>query len=340
MIKKVLLIDSREGGDWSLDLLFAGLVNNLGVENVIDFPSHLKHRMGKPNLIGDNEKDWGAERMSLSYTHCYDKGRVWTRNDVISELRNNNIDMIFIDENVNSYNLFLSIGGHIYETPVTVVSGHDKFWNVSPEWLKKNYYRNCKFMFLDNWRDEYNKVTNANVYNWSINFDHLWNQNRQNEKVYDISFMGYNSHPDRERFLSHIINKYNSKLKLNFVFETRPNSFAKFVNKHEYFKQISQSKICLNLRGAAENGKTLRFYEIPYVGACLLTQDSNAMQLYKFENNKHAAYFSNERELDDQIEMLLEDDNYKLIATNGFEHATKYHSVSFRIKEILDKVNG
>jgi phenylalanyl-tRNA synthetase beta chain len=45
--------------------------------------------------------------------------------------------MIFVDENVNSYNLFLSIGGHIYETPVTVVSGHDKFWNVSPEWLKK-----------------------------------------------------------------------------------------------------------------------------------------------------------------------------------------------------------
>ena len=339
---RALLIDARSTGDWSLDLLFAGLITNLGYENVVDYPSHNKHRMGVPKLIGDHEKDWGAERMSLSFTKEHKLLRHWTRADVMEEIRYGKIDIIFLDERRESYELYLGLKANFFDIPVVIVAGHDKFWNESPNFIRTNYYkRNIKAMFLDNWREEYNSISNAYPYNWSINFDHLWDiNNREQDKLYDISFTGYNSHPDRVMFVDHIMSKWKD-LRLNVVLERRPDSFGLFVNKSEYFKTMAQSKICLNLRGAAENGKTLRFYEIPYVGSCMLSQDTGANQIDKFEHEKHCLYFKDIKELDTLIEdIVFNDAKCKSIANNGLAHALNKHTSHNRVRSMLEKING
>lgn len=340
---RVLLIDSRSGGDWSLDLLYAGLVQNLGHENVVDFPSYDKRRLGPIALTGDPERDWGAERGSLSYVPGCASFHRWTEWEVLHEMRLGRIDLIFVDERPESYEIYLRLRANIFgEIPVVLVSGHDKFWNVSPQWVVANYYPGrVKATFLDNWRSEYSYVDRAHVYNWSINFDHLWTRpEKLPEKVYDISFMGYNSHPDRAMVVDHITRRWGH-LRLNLVLERRPNSFDMFVPKSSYFDTMLRSHICLNLRGAAENGKTLRFYEIPYVGSTMLSQDTGAVQLHPFEPDRHCTYFRTLDELDVAIDVLLEEGWARDIqASRGHEHAMANHTSKRRVEEMLKVIRG
>ena len=337
---KTLLIDARTGGDWSLDLLFAGLVRHYGPENVIDHPYHAKHRE-QLVFTGNPEHDWGLERRTLGYTPQNDKVIKYPDQEIFWMLQRGEIRRIFIDERPESYELYLRLRANFFKVPVVVVAGHDRFWNQSPEYVAAKYAPNLEAMFLDNWRPAYDSLSYANVYNWSTNFDHYWDRATcPKEKLYDVSFMGYNSHGDRARFVDHILRKWGH-LRLKLDLERTPDTMRSYVRKDEYFRVMAQSEICLNLRGAAENGKTLRFYEIPYVGSMMLTQDSGAVQTHPFEQAKHCAYFTNEEQLDNWIGVLLSNPHMReKIAQNGHEHAMKLHTVDARMNQILEVLDG
>lgn len=337
---KTLIIDARTGGDWSLDLLFAGLVRHYGPENVIDHPYHAKHR--EKLVFTDNaEHDWGLERRTLGYTPMNDKVMKYPDQEIFWMLQRGEIERIFIDERQESYELYLRLRANFFKVPVVVVAGHDRFWNQSPEYVAAKYAPNLEAMFLDSWRPEYGNLPNTHVYNWSTNFDHYWDREKcPKEKLYDVSFMGYNSHGDRARFVDHIIRKWGH-LRLKLDLERTPDTMRSYVRKDEYFRVMAQSKICLNLRGAAENGKTLRFYEIPYVGSFMLTQDSGAVQVHPFEQARHCAYFTNEEQLDNWIGVLLSNEHmWKNMSAAGHEHALRFHTVDARMKQILGVLDG
>lgn len=346
---KVLLIDSREGGDWSLDLLYSGLVKNLGRQNVIDYPAHDKHRIDQVLRVGDPEKDWGSERRSLAFV----KNTPWrppiskfNRIQITQMLRKGEIDVIFVDERPESYALYVELKANWFGVPVVVVAGHDKFWNLSPSYVHLNYYKDrLSKMFLSNWDKNFDlglfDARDVNPYAWSVNFDHLWNSwYRSEEKKYDISFMGYNSHPDRERIIDHILKEWKH-LNLNIVLERRPNTFELFTPKYEYFKVMQESRICLNLRGAAQDGKTLRQWEIPYVGSCMLTQRTEEKVPFPLENGVHCDVFQNMDELDESIEYLMDQPDFREeLATNGHKHVMEHHTSHARVRWMLELING
>jgi hypothetical protein len=338
-VKKKLFIDSRPGGDWGLDLFFSGLLYNLGPEFVIDFPSHEKHRMGRPILTGDREYDWGAERRSLSFTPSNLGVPISEQKDVVSEIRSGNIDTIFIDERRESFEIYMGLRADLTDIPVVVIAGHDQFQNVSPEWVKANYYpRNLKMMYLDNWRGEYSKLPYARPYSWSVNFDHLWDPSERidllSKKEYDICFMGYSSHGNRSRYIDHVTDRWK-QLNNHIFLERRPNSFDGFIPKRDYFRIIAQSRICLNLRGAAENGKTMRFYVIPYVGSYMLSEKFPGIdkQLTPIVCDS----FSSTEELDLKIEWALENERAreKKAALNHWQ-ACQNNSSRVRVRSILE----
>lgn len=342
-MKKTLLIDARTGGDWSLDLLFAGLVKRLGFENVIDFPTHTKHREGEIVLTGDPEKDWGRERRSLGYTPYSKLVRPYPTHELKQLIIDGEIERIFLDERLECYQLYLALGANFFDIPVVVVAGHDRFMNDFLT-LRKWYGKNLEHIFVDNWRPEYAREPKTSLFNWSINFDHYWDwvRDRKQEKIYDISFMGYNSHPDRARFVDHI-EKYWGHLNNHIFLEREPNTMRGFIPKRDYFKIMAQSKICLNLRGAADNGKTLRFYEIPYVGSLMVTQDSRAEQLHPFKHKTHCLYFKNEYELDNIIEVMTNPElagPREQIAQQGYHHALAHHTVDARTKQMYEVLDG
>src|SRR2546430_2445180 len=108
-MKKFLVIDGRPGGDWSLDLLFAGLVRRFGPSGVVDYPAQLKHRAGVPVFTGDPETDWGAERRSLCHTS--DNHLILPRalGEIQQMLKCDEIECIFVDERDESYEFYLEL---------------------------------------------------------------------------------------------------------------------------------------------------------------------------------------------------------------------------------------
>ncbi len=340
MKKRVVFIDGRKGGDWSLDLVYAGLVKNLGIDNVIDYPAQDKHRMGVPKLTGDPERDWGLERMSLSYAPDYQRSKVWSQADVTHEIKKGRVDYIFVDERVESFELYCSLRAAFFNVPVIVVAGHDRFWNVSPEFVRQDYYKNnLKRMFLDNWKSEYNSLSYARNHNLSTNFDHLWDRydiNSSKEKIYDICFMGYNSHSNRSGAIDHILSKWGH-LNNHIVLERRPDTFEQFVPKKQYFEAMVQSKICLNIRGAAESGKAMRFYEIPYAGSFMLSETWPGM--YDQLHPMSCRYFSSLDELDEGIKWALEHPfEREVVAALAHSTAVYENSSTYRVKKMLEDI--
>lgn len=342
--KIVLVISSREGGDWSIDLVFAGLVKLLGPSKVLCYPPRKKYTadivsFGRTVRTGDKEADYGIERKSLGYT---------AENVMINQLdefqlrmmiAKGDIGLIVVDERDECFELYCRLRAPAFDVPVICVSGHDRFWNQSPEHVRSLYGKNFKLLFSDLFEDRFRELPYFRPYNWSTNFDHLGPGRVQMDRLraakqVDVCFYGYNSHPDRERFVDHVLKRW-SHLNLDVMLEKRPNVMDSFMYKWDYFESMARAKICLNLRGAAVTGKTLRFWEIPYVGSFMLSQRYKSWPREILAEQFECSYFSDEKELDDKIQFYLENDELReKIAEQGLE-ASRSNSCKERVRQIL-----
>lgn len=342
MSGKILFVESRTGGDFTMDAIWAGLIDRFGYDNIIDYPSKLKHREGIPTITGNVEDDYGAERRSLCYTPFGSSMKCYNVDQINYLLKNGDIGIIITDERKESFALLCRTIALSLDVPIVVIAGHDRFWNdgVDRPWnVLRKFYRNLKALFIDNWVDEYyNGISNVFPMSYSINFDHLWNtcerRHYNDNKLYDVCFAGYNSHPVRKIIVDHLKNKYDN----SYVFiETRNGIMDSFLQKKEYFKKMAQSKVCINIKGAAECGKALRFYEIPYVGSFMLSQRFGGRQVHPFIDNIHCMYFDELKDMDEKIQWALNNDNEReKMAINGYKHVMMYHTARARVDYIFN----
>jgi len=341
------LIDLRDGGDWSLDLCRAGLLAN-GV-NLVDVPYKEKHREWWDVLNGTRQPDWGLERRTLGFVRSIPDDRGLT----VGGKRVRPIDVapitrIWLDERMESFQRYRILGLHTTDARVVVVAGHDRFWNHSPEFVASLYGDRLQAMLLDNWYPGYATLPfKARRIGWSCNFDHYWTRPAEPPaKDIDVSFIGYNSHPDRQRYVEFIRRAFPD-LRLHLVLETEPDSFGNFVPKAQYFDVIQRSRIALNLRGAADRGKTMRAYEIPYVGSFMLSQEIDDPGMREdFQGLVHCAYFSSENQLENQIRWFLGISPYdtrhsgpvhrEKIAEQGHRRALDDLSVKARWRDVVE----
>lgn len=341
-MKKTLVIDPKSGGDFSLDLLFSGLLRRNGVANVIDFPAHEKHRRNVIRLTGDDERDYGIERSSLSFAPgCEDTQRL-SADEIFKLLVAGEIERIFVDERDESYGLYVALKACFFKVPVIVVAGHDRFWNDSPQKVARMYGSNLEAIFVDDWQPEYDSIPYVKLTNLSANFDHLWNFSRREQlianKKYDICFMGYNSSPSRDRFIGHILKKFGH-LNNHIILEKRPDTFSDFVRHDDYFSKMAESRVCINLRGASVGGRALRYYEIPYVGSYMLSQRFDARLVRPFRDGLECGYFSDELELEVGIERALLDPFWReCIALAGRQHLERFHTARTRVDYIYEEL--
>lgn len=341
----ILFIESRIGGDFTMDAVWAGLVKRHGPQNVIDWPPKDKHREGIPIPTGNSEKDYGAERRSLCYTpHSLQLPKP-SRQEILSWMAEGAIERIFVDERTETYVEYMKLGCSQFNIPVVAIAGHDRFWNSDPAVLFEMYgEKRVEMMFLDNWREDYKHFGRARPMSYATNFDHLWEVDRREEflqnKLYDVCFLGYNSHPDRAELVDHLSKRYGGHHNYLFV-ERKPNTMDSFIRKSDYFKIMAQSRVCINLKGGAECGKALRFYEIPYVGSCMLSQRFGGRQVAPFEDLKHCLYFDTVDELDNLVETLLNSDVLReRIARSGHQHAMLNHTDEARVDYMYRCLNG
>lgn len=339
-----VLIDLRHGGDWSLDLCFAGLSKN-GL-SVLDVPYRDKHREWWDVIEGRRTPDWGLERRTLGFVEGMEDDR---RSVVPNETelvtlgilkKRGEIGRVWLDERMESFQKYRELGLDRTDARVVVVAGHDRFWNHSPEFVAALYGDRLEAMLLDNWYPRYVDLPfKARRIGWSCNFDHYWSRPElPPEKDIDVSFIGYNSHPDRARYIDFIRRTFPD-LRLHLVLETEPDSFNSFVPKSQYFDVIQRSRIALNLRGAADRGKTMRAYEIPYVGSFMLSQAIEDPGMAEdFVEGEHCWYFRSEEELATRLNFLMTGDGLKVrtrVAANGHLRAIGDLGVKARWADVL-----
>lgn len=341
-----VVIDLRDGGDWSLDLCYAGLVMN--DRHVLDVPFKEKHREWHDVVEGRRSPDWGLERRTLGFVpHSYDDrpanppGTELVGLDIIK--RNREASWVWLDERMESFQRYRELGLDGTDARVVVVAGHDRFWNHSPEFVASLYGDRLGAMLLDNWYPRYADLPfKARRIGWSCNFDHYWERPAVPPgKDIDVSFIGYGSHPDRARYIDFVRERFPD-LRLHLVLEREPDSFGRFVPKREYFDVIQRSRISLNLRGAADRGKTMRAYEIPYVGSFMLSQlvDDPGMSA-DFRDYEHCFYFDSEEQLARQIKWFLANPAHReSVAAKGHERALYDLNVRSRWRDVIEWLDG
>ena len=313
-------------------------------------PFKEKHREWHDVINAGRRTDWGLERRTLGFV----PGRVDDRpgHPPGRELRNlanliagRRVKRVWLDERMESFAKYRELGLHQTDARVVVVAGHDRFWNHSPEFVASLYGDRFEAMLLDNWYERYSRLPfKVRRIGWSCNFDHYWERPAISPpKDIDISFIGYNSHPDRARYVDLIRRKFPN-LDLHLMLETEPDAFSNFVPKSEYFDIIQRSRIALNLRGAADRGKTMRAYEIPYVGSFMLSQRIDDPGMAEdFQDGVHCLYFDDESSLIQSISWALVNQpfNYReQIAAQGHQRALNELSVQRRWADVLQWLRG
>jgi hypothetical protein len=265
--------------------------------------------------------------------------------------RRGDIARVWLDERMESFQKYRELGLDRTDARVIVVAGHDRFSNRSPEFVASLYGKRFEAMLLDNWYERYASLPfRARRIGWSCNFDHYWTRPAiAPEKDIDVSFIGYNSHPDRQRYIEFIRQRF-PELSLHLVLETTPDTFSSFVPKSAYFDIIQRSRIALNLRGAADRGKTMRAYEIPYVGSFMLSQEIDDPGMRDdFEGFKHCVYFGGEQQLERQIGYFLNHGRWgsaagpimaERVAAAGHARALNDLGVARRWRDVLEWLEG
>jgi spore maturation protein CgeB len=106
-----------------------------------------------------------------------------------------------------------------------------------------------------------------------------------------------------------------------------------------YLEEIARCKIVLNFRGGGWD--TMRYWEVPAVGAFMISQKPQIVIPNNFEEGKHVAWCSDS--LDDLIEKidyyLSHESEREKIAAQAQEHLMKYHLNTSRAAFLLEKVN-
>ena len=182
-----LFIDMRDGGDWSLDLMFAGFVKLLGPNNVFDFPIKKKHR----EWTRDSKPDWGLERRTLGYTE-HNHLINFSIEKLFDLVKQKNLTVV-LDERIESFTSYKNAGLYGLKIPVIVVAGHDEFWLQGgiPK-LKEMYGERLLHTFIDNVISDDQLVDGVSLINLSANFAHYWEKPDIVEKETDICFFWFN----------------------------------------------------------------------------------------------------------------------------------------------------
>lgn len=321
---KILFIGT-EKYDYLQDLTYSGLVKILGVKRVI-------------------ESNWNKNyHINLK---TYPKNIGYTPSSLIPSILNRSIDkpdFLFVASNrpdcIKSY---LEILPKIPPTTKTIfIDGGDRseiggdiVRLTGNEQLRKDFLETRPFDFV--FKREYIKgkdyPANVNPLPISFNFNKL-PANISLKKKYDVAFWAVASHEIREKVFD--------LLESEFDFSENGSGRGQVMKKYKrkgnfYFRELAATKISLNFRGGGWD--TLRYWEVPAVGACMLSQKLDMIIPNDFVPNKHILNCENDlSDLEEVCEFYLKNDSKReKIAKSGGLHAKKYHSDIARANYILD----
>lgn len=322
---KILFINSLSA-DYVQDLTYSGLVKVFGKENIIDYPWNKKYH--------------------LPYKK-YPKNLGYTSGSLFSSLLNRsfkNIDLVIVGSaKVDCFESYLSILESIPTNVNTVfVDGGDQseiardlvIYGRPELYGKVIEKREFDYIFKREYLLESNHPSNVHPFPISFNMDRL--PSIPQEYKYDVSFWAVESDPIRVDALNLLQNEFDCAENGT----VRSQKFSRYKRKGDfYLQELAACKVVLNFRGGGWD--TMRYWEVPAVGAFMMSQNPGILIPNNFIHEKEVIFIKDD--LSDLIDLAeyyrKHDDVREKIAQNGHQKLLAYHTDVKRIEYMFDIVN-
>ena len=331
MIQRILFINSLQF-DYLEDLLFGGLTELLGPDNVVSLPLNYHYYFSKYQY----PKNIGQCRPPLRY--------LLDRLALKEKLRRFEFDAVVIGSTKeDAFKSYLMIEEKIPKgIPIMYIDGGD--WpEIGGDAIREQYTsvfeevihrRAINLIF----KREYllDRQYEKNVFPLPFSFKPARHWTNGTVKKYDVVFWAVESDPLRKTILKLIQDKYDCKENGSVQGQT----FRNYRRHGTFFLQeLSSSKIAYNFKGAGWD--TLRYWEIPGVASFMISGLPRIKIPNNFNDREHAVFCK-----DDASDLLSLTDYYlthererEEIAKNGSKHVQQFHTYTKRAQYFLDVSN-
>ncbi len=323
---KILFLNSHSA-DYVQDLTYSGLCKVLGNRNVIDYhwnkkfhvpykkyPKNLGYRKGTlfPSLVRRPLRNYDMVIVGASKVGAFEAYL-----EVVDSIPAN-VPVIFVDGGDRP-----DIGGDlaVYERPELF----DKAMDVRP----------FDMVFKREYILEKDYGNNVRPFPISFNMDRV--PVLPAGYKYQVSFWAVETDRIRTRALELLEDRFDCRENGT----VRNQKFSKYKRKGQYYLQeLSQCRIVLNFRGGGWD--TMRYWEVPAVGAFMITQKPGILIPNDFVNGKDVVHCSDDlSDLIDLCDYYLEHDGEReAIAKSGHERLLAYHTDEARARYLLEEVSS
>lgn len=323
MIPKFLYINSRYT-DYQQDLIYSGLTNVIGKENVIDYPWNPKFHL--PYKV--YPKNMGYSSFSLPKPRAF--------------FNTGDFDIVILaSAKKDALETYAKLLSRIKDKPIFFLDGGDRsdiggdFHRLNAGVLYEETVKQRPFDFI--FKREYVPAlheSNSRILPFPFSFPHdlRISSKEEIEKKYEVSFWGQQAPEIRTKALKLLEGKYDcaqNGTTLNQDFKTYKRK-GKF-----YLEEISKCKVVLNFRGGGWD--TMRYWETPAMGSFMISQKPQIHIPHNFEDGRHVVWCCDTLcDLTEKIDYYLQRPSEReAIAARSRAHLNKYHLNTSRAKSML-----
>jgi len=318
---KILYITAPEA-DFQSSLIYKGLCNVLGVENVVDFPL-------KKSYHGE------TERYSLKPIYGTDEEGVTAPFEwfIAEPYHNWTVDEIGNNAEVFDFVILESVRkltGEVYEMlcanypkinslPMAIIDGED-YGGVVTEFKEKN---NCIAYFKRELT-----VLEKNVYPFPFStpvpqyYGRDWTEKKDNEELNGMNVLcSFNkTHPQRDVFKNAMDGSSHTLIRKGLCYA-------------DYLSALSKARIALSVRGWGWD--TLRRWEIASFKTLLFTDQLGIIDPNPYRDRVHCVYVTPDDVVEKGRYYLDHPEEAMTIAKAGQAHTLEYHTPEKRVKDML-----
>ena len=322
-IKKILMLADPEA-DYGQYMIWNGLVEILGNDNVVTFPF-------KRSLYGENDDTYFLPDGKQGFTSPYEftkqrpKPKEWSMDDVIKDF--DSFDVVIISSMrkfaIQAFKELREKLGFI-KRPVIALDHEDysglDMWKIDD--IKPDAIFKREMLMGEPYPSHYP------VYPLPFSSMIEPGQFPDKPKIYDVCFACGITYPIRQQVLDLVM-----KMPIKFI--GGGNEFRR--SWQEYNELMSQSKICLVVRGWGWD--SVRAWEAPAHNTMTMWFEHPQIIPNPFVHKDTTVYF-NIHNLENQIlQYLANDEERQFIAQRGQKHLFEFHTNKARAQYMLDILN-
>jgi spore maturation protein CgeB len=316
---KILYINSRYS-DYQQDLIYSGLVEVIGRENVMDYPwnpkFHLPYKSYPRNLGYSNfslpKPLFSISQFDLVILASAKKDSLAAYDKLLPQIINKPI--LFLDGGD-----WPEVGGDFHRLKLSA---------AYKEVVKKRSFDIVlKREFIPSLHE-----SDKRIFPFPFSFPYDVQTKGRDGKKYDVSFWAQPTPDIRTRALKLLSERYDCKQNGTWLSQ----DFSTFKRKGKfYLEEIARCKIVLNFRGTGWD--TMRYWETPAMGTFMISQKPRIQIPNNFEEGKHIVWCSDDlSDLIDKIDYYLKHSSEReTMAARAREHVRKYHLNNRRARFLM-----